>query len=206
MDRCRQRRTISVIAFLRKRRGGRAGAGGHATSRRCRAATICVGVPQRGLLARDPQHAMRASTAARGGAIWAASKSAPVGRPRPARCCLTRHPAACWRADVKSSCSVGKSYVGRHEATGIRRPRRVVIDACCRRSTAAGSRSSASPANRCAIEAHCFTDGHDRLRVVLRWQAADETQVYEVEMTAAGQRCVDGRSSHRRCRAAIATP
>ena len=33
------------------------------------------------------------------------------------------------------------------------------------------------------VEAHCFTDGHDRLGVVLRWQALDETEVYEVEMT-----------------------
>jgi starch synthase (maltosyl-transferring) len=34
------------------------------------------------------------------------------------------------------------------------------------------------------IEAHCFTDGHDRLGVVLRWQATDGTEVHEIEMTA----------------------
>jgi starch synthase (maltosyl-transferring) len=34
------------------------------------------------------------------------------------------------------------------------------------------------------IEAHCFTDGHDQLAVVLRWQAIDQPQDYEVEMTA----------------------
>ncbi len=34
------------------------------------------------------------------------------------------------------------------------------------------------------IEAHCFSDGHDRIAVVLRWQALDEQQAYEVEMTA----------------------
>jgi len=34
------------------------------------------------------------------------------------------------------------------------------------------------------IEAHCFTDGHDKLGVVLRWQASDEPASYEVEMTA----------------------
>src|ERR1700733_9492844 len=39
-----------------------------------------------------------------------------------------------------------------------------------------------------AIEAHCFTDGHDRLRVVLRWCAAGTAgaavtgEEYEVEM------------------------
>jgi starch synthase (maltosyl-transferring) len=45
------------------------------------------------------------------------------------------------------------------------------------------------PAKRIAgepvdIEAHCFTDGHDKLGVVLRWQASDEAEVYEIEMTA----------------------
>jgi starch synthase (maltosyl-transferring) len=43
------------------------------------------------------------------------------------------------------------------------------------------------PAKRIAgeavqVEAHCFTDGHDKLGVVLRWQALDEGEVYEVEM------------------------
>jgi starch synthase (maltosyl-transferring) len=32
------------------------------------------------------------------------------------------------------------------------------------------------------IEAHCFTDGHDKLRVVLRWQRAGARDEYEVEM------------------------
>jgi starch synthase (maltosyl-transferring) len=36
------------------------------------------------------------------------------------------------------------------------------------------------------VEAHCFTDGHDRLRVVLRWLALEPRveEVREVEMTA----------------------
>jgi starch synthase (maltosyl-transferring) len=34
------------------------------------------------------------------------------------------------------------------------------------------------------VEAHCFTDGHDKLRVVLRWSAAGASDAYEVEMTA----------------------
>src|SRR6202789_333910 len=33
-----------------------------------------------------------------------------------------------------------------------------------------------------AIEAHCFADGHDRLRVVLRWSEAGASDEYEVEM------------------------
>jgi starch synthase (maltosyl-transferring) len=32
------------------------------------------------------------------------------------------------------------------------------------------------------VEAHCFADGHDKLRVVLRWQSVDANEVYEVEM------------------------
>jgi len=39
---------------------------------------------------------------------------------------------------------------------------------------------------RVCIEAHCFTDGHDQLRVVLGWQAVDATQAYLVEMQARG--------------------
>jgi starch synthase (maltosyl-transferring) len=45
------------------------------------------------------------------------------------------------------------------------------------------------PAKRIAgetvrIEAHCFTDGHDRLRVVLNWGSVDEARTTDVEMTA----------------------
>jgi starch synthase (maltosyl-transferring) len=32
------------------------------------------------------------------------------------------------------------------------------------------------------IEAHCFTDGHDKLRVVLRWHAVGASDEYEVDM------------------------
>jgi starch synthase (maltosyl-transferring) len=32
------------------------------------------------------------------------------------------------------------------------------------------------------VEAHCFADGHDRLRVVLRWQAIDADEAFEVDM------------------------
>jgi starch synthase (maltosyl-transferring) len=33
-----------------------------------------------------------------------------------------------------------------------------------------------------AVEAHCFTDGHDKLRVVLGWRAVDAGDAYEVDM------------------------
>jgi starch synthase (maltosyl-transferring) len=43
------------------------------------------------------------------------------------------------------------------------------------------------PAKRVAgepvrIEAHCLTDGHDRLRVVLQWQVLNGTEVHELDM------------------------
>jgi len=34
------------------------------------------------------------------------------------------------------------------------------------------------------VEAHCFADGHDRLRAVLNWQLVGGPQAFEVEMTA----------------------
>jgi starch synthase (maltosyl-transferring) len=34
------------------------------------------------------------------------------------------------------------------------------------------------------IEAHCFTDGHDKLGVALLWQGIEQTEAYEVDMTA----------------------
>jgi starch synthase (maltosyl-transferring) len=37
-----------------------------------------------------------------------------------------------------------------------------------------------------AIEANCFTDGHDKLRVLLRWGAAGASEEYEVEMKPQG--------------------
>jgi starch synthase (maltosyl-transferring) len=43
------------------------------------------------------------------------------------------------------------------------------------------------PAKRIAgepvrIEAHCLTDGHERLRVVMQWQAVDSAELHEVDM------------------------
>jgi starch synthase (maltosyl-transferring) len=38
-----------------------------------------------------------------------------------------------------------------------------------------------------AVEGHCFTDGHDQLRVVLRWKlAGSDNADFEVEMQAQG--------------------
>jgi len=47
------------------------------------------------------------------------------------------------------------------------------------------------PAKRLAgepvrVEAHCLVDGHDKLRVVLRWRLVGEHEAFEVDMTAQG--------------------
>src|SRR5438128_2064774 len=34
------------------------------------------------------------------------------------------------------------------------------------------------------VEAHCFADGHDKLRAVLRWQMVGNPEWFELEMTA----------------------
>jgi starch synthase (maltosyl-transferring) len=39
---------------------------------------------------------------------------------------------------------------------------------------------------RVDVEAHCFADGHDLLRVVLRWRPEDDPQWTEVEMAPLG--------------------
>ena len=39
---------------------------------------------------------------------------------------------------------------------------------------------------RVEVEAHCFADGHDLLRVMLRWRAEDNPEWSEVEMTPLG--------------------
>ena len=64
--------------------------------------------------------------------------------------------------------------------------RRAVID-----SVAPAVDGGRFPAKRIAgeavqIEAHCFTDGHDRLRVMLAWQAGPDSETYEVDMQAQG--------------------
>jgi starch synthase (maltosyl-transferring) len=39
---------------------------------------------------------------------------------------------------------------------------------------------------RVSVEAHCFTDGHDQLRVVLAWRPSNAAEAYEVEMRPLG--------------------
>ena len=57
-----------------------------------------------------------------------------------------------------------------------------------------------------AIEAHCFTDGHDRLRVVLRWKLAGSANAdFEVDMRRRATMC-GRRNSRRRSRAATNAP
>jgi starch synthase (maltosyl-transferring) len=60
---------------------------------------------------------------------------------------------------------------------------RAVIEAVLPAVDGGRFRAKCTAGEPVSIQAHCFTDGHDRIAVVLRWQGADETQSYEVEMT-----------------------
>jgi starch synthase (maltosyl-transferring) len=63
---------------------------------------------------------------------------------------------------------------------------RAVIDSLSPRVDAGRFPAKCIAGRPAGIEAHCFTDGHDKLRVVLRWQAAGVAEAYDVEMAAQG--------------------
>src|SRR3984957_9701666 len=71
------------------------------------------------------------------------------------------------------------------ESLGIREGRvRAVIDAVLPAVDRGRFPVKCIAGETVAIEAHCFADGHDRLRVVLRWHAVGASDEYEVEMQA----------------------
>jgi starch synthase (maltosyl-transferring) len=63
---------------------------------------------------------------------------------------------------------------------------RAVIDALSPRVDGGRFVAKRIAGERVCIEAHCFTDGHDQLRVVLAWRSVNATQTYEVEMRPLG--------------------
>jgi starch synthase (maltosyl-transferring) len=63
---------------------------------------------------------------------------------------------------------------------------RAVIDALSPRIDGGRFAAKRIAGERVCIEAHCFTDGHDQLRVVLAWRPVNATQTYEVEMRPSG--------------------
>jgi starch synthase (maltosyl-transferring) len=68
-------------------------------------------------------------------------------------------------------------------APGVREGRvRAVIDAILPAVDGGRFAAKCIAGEPVGIEAHCFTDGHDRLRVVLRWCAAGTAEEFEVEM------------------------
>ena len=95
------------------------------------------------------------------------------------------------RTRAKSSASTAAAGSAAAPGAAALEPRdngrvRAVIDALS--PTVDGGRFVAKriAGERVCIEAHCFTDGHDQLRVVLAWRAVNATQAYEVEMRASG--------------------
>jgi starch synthase (maltosyl-transferring) len=69
------------------------------------------------------------------------------------------------------------------DASGVGR-RRAVIDALLPAVDGGRFAVKAIAGESIGIEAHCFTDGHDKLRVVLNWQSVTDDTSYEVEMTS----------------------
>ena len=79
----------------------------------------------------------------------------------------------------------GRKDPGVGAAQGIPEGRiRAVIDAVAPVVDGGRFRAKCIAGEAVHIEAHCFTDGHDKLGVVLRWHAIDEPATYEVDMTA----------------------
>ncbi len=60
---------------------------------------------------------------------------------------------------------------------------RAVVDAVLPAIDGGRFRAKCIAGERIHVEAHCFTDGHDKIAVVLSWQAVGAKEAYEVEMT-----------------------
>jgi starch synthase (maltosyl-transferring) len=63
---------------------------------------------------------------------------------------------------------------------------RAVIDALSPRVDGGRFAAKRIAGEPVCVEAHCFTDGHDQLRVMLEWGALNAAETYEVEMRALG--------------------
>src|SRR3984885_969400 len=93
---------------------------------------------------------------------------------------MARRKAAAAGTGVPAGSS-GTTHIG--SAAGIREGRvRAVIDAVLPAVDGGRFPVKRIVGEAVAIEAHCLTDGHDKLRVVLRWQSVGADDVYEVDM------------------------
>ena len=63
---------------------------------------------------------------------------------------------------------------------------RAVVDAVLPQVDGGRFRAKCIAGEPVRIEAHCFTDGHDKVAVLLRWQAVEAQEVFELEMSAQG--------------------
>src|SRR3984957_3212898 len=97
---------------------------------------------------------------------------------------MARRKAAAAGTGVPASSS-GAIDIG--SAAGIREGRvRAVIDAVLPAVDGGRFPIKCIAGESVAIDAHCFTDGHDKLRVLLRWGAVGASEEYEVEMKPQG--------------------
>jgi starch synthase (maltosyl-transferring) len=97
---------------------------------------------------------------------------------------MARRKAAAAGTGVPAGSS-GAAHMG--SAAGIREGRvRAVIDAVLPAVDGGRFPIKCIAGESVAIDAHCFTDGHDKLRVLLRWGAVGASEEYEVEMKPQG--------------------
>jgi starch synthase (maltosyl-transferring) len=97
---------------------------------------------------------------------------------------MARRKAAAAGTGVPAGSS-GATHMG--SAAGVREGRvRAVIDAVLPAVDGGRFPIKCIAGESVAIDAHCFTDGHDKLRVLLRWGAAGASEEYEVEMKPQG--------------------
>jgi len=104
------------------------------------------------------------------------SKSAPK---TPARAGAPS-PGATTSADVKLASSAPQAGASRLPANG---QVRAVVDAVLPAVDGGRFAVKRVAGERVDITAHCFTDGHDELRVMLQWRAEGQADVHEVPMT-----------------------
>ena len=81
----------------------------------------------------------------------------------------------------------GVGRAGRRRAPSLRAGCRAVIDAVLPNVDGGRFPAKRIAGEAVAVEAHCFTDGHDRIRVVLRWRLKGSAGAdAEIDMQAQG--------------------
>ena len=114
-----------------------------------------------------------------------AEKKQRTTRVKPAAPAATTEPAAPAPAQPQVAAAQTQRRPASKSAIAIKEGRgRAVIDAVLPAVDGGRYPIKRIVAEPVFIEAHCFTDGHDKIRAVLTWGLADGSESYDVEMTA----------------------